>query len=175
MSLPFQLEVCKNGWPLPRQHYELVCGLSKDAAESVRLLGLRLIHIYASTAAYVDTLVVSGTNKNVEIRLIDHAFSALCNAMHDLSVTVRTEAATLLGTLKDVSEKFLQQTLDKKLMSNMRVSSPFDYPFGFFLTMRFLLVYQNFNFLEIEPATAKQFLGVGYRSQVRRRRACREG
>jgi integrator complex subunit 4 len=35
---------------------------------------------------------------------------------------VRTLAAQFLGTMTLVSPKFLQQTLDKKLMSNMRVS-----------------------------------------------------
>lgn len=34
---------------------------------------------------------------------------------------VRTQAAELLGEMSSVSEEFLHQTLDKKLMSNMRV------------------------------------------------------
>jgi integrator complex subunit 4 len=38
----------------------------------------------------------------------------------DLSISVRTEAAGLLGSFATVSPSFLDQTLDKKLMSNLR-------------------------------------------------------
>ena len=37
-------------------------------------------------------------------------------------MAVRAEAAGLLGSLHLVSPKFLEQTLDKKLMSGLRVS-----------------------------------------------------
>lgn len=55
------------------------------------------------------------------VRLVDHAFSQICNMVNDISVRVRTKAASLLGNMTSVSERFLAQTLDKKLMSNMRV------------------------------------------------------
>lgn len=57
-----------------------------------------------------------------EIRLVDDAFGKVCMMINDLSMRVRTLAAQFLGTMTLVSPKFLQQTLDKKLMSNMRVS-----------------------------------------------------
>ena len=57
-----------------------------------------------------------------EIRLVDDAFGKICQAVNDLSMHVRMQAAQLLGTMVKVSERFLNQTLDKKLMSNMRVS-----------------------------------------------------
>lgn len=56
-----------------------------------------------------------------ELRLVDDAFGKICNAVNDLSMRVRTQAAQLLGNLTLVSPKFLHQTLDKKLFSNMRV------------------------------------------------------
>lgn len=40
--------------------------------------------------------------------------------MNDLDVDIRAEAAQLLGTFDDVSDSFLFQTLDKKLMKNMK-------------------------------------------------------
>lgn len=55
-----------------------------------------------------------------EVRLIDDAFAKICNSVNDLSMHVRQHAAKLLGSMKLVSGKFLNQTLDKKLMSNMR-------------------------------------------------------
>jgi hypothetical protein len=57
-----------------------------------------------------------------EIRLVDDAFGKVCLMINDLSMRVRTLAAQFLGAMTLVSPKFLQQTLDKKLMSNMRVS-----------------------------------------------------
>ena len=42
--------------------------------------------------------------------------------VNDLSMNVRREAARLLGSLHLVSPKFLEQTLDKKLMSHLKAS-----------------------------------------------------
>ena len=55
------------------------------------------------------------------VRLVDHAFSQVCNSINDINVRVKTQAASILGSMNNVSEKFLHQTLDKKLMSNMKV------------------------------------------------------
>lgn len=60
--------------------------------------------------------------KDEPITLIDDAFVKVCLMVTDLSMRVRTVAITMLGNMKNVSPKLLQQTLDKKLMSNMRVS-----------------------------------------------------
>lgn len=57
-----------------------------------------------------------------QICLVDDAFAKICSMMNDLSIKVRTQAASLLGEFTDVSPDFLEQTLDKKLMSNLRVS-----------------------------------------------------
>ena len=78
-------------------------------------------------------------------RLVDDAFAKICDRLNDSSVQIRAEAARLLvrkciqtnirctimlcyfgtslqqGLVKNVSAEFLLQTLDKKLMSNMRV------------------------------------------------------
>ena len=53
-------------------------------------------------------------------RLIDDAFGKICFAVQDLSVQVRELSVKLIGSLDKVSPSFLEQTLDKKLMSNMR-------------------------------------------------------
>ena len=57
-----------------------------------------------------------------EIRLVDDGFIKICNMVNDGSMKVRAEAMGLLGSLHLVSFAFLEQTLDKKLMSHFRVS-----------------------------------------------------
>lgn len=53
---------------------------------------------------------------------MDDAFIKICHMVNDLSMTVRREATGLLGSLHLVSQKFLEQTLDKKLMSHLKAS-----------------------------------------------------
>ena len=60
-------------------------------------------------------------NRNFPMRLTDDAFTVVCHAMNDLVVDVRSQAAKLLGTFEGVTESFLFQTLDKKLMKNMKL------------------------------------------------------
>ncbi len=60
-------------------------------------------------------------NSSVEISLLDDAFVKICNLVNDSSVTIRALAAGLLGDFTAVSEHFLSQTLDKKLMSHLRL------------------------------------------------------
>ena len=55
------------------------------------------------------------------IRLVDDVFSRTCQAINDVREVVRVLAAKLIGDMKNVSQMFLEQTLDKKLMSNMRM------------------------------------------------------
>lgn len=61
------------------------------------------------------------TLKGFHIRIQDDAFALVCHSINDLEVQVRAEAARLLGCFSSVSDSFLHQTLDKKLMRQMRV------------------------------------------------------
>ncbi|CAI9741870.1 integrator complex subunit 4-like [Octopus vulgaris] len=97
--------------------YDHCCRSLKDDYEDVRMAAIKLIwvlcHLYPeSTVPVTDTCE--------EIRLVDDGFVKICNSINDFSMKVRKEAASLLGSLHLVSPKFLEQTLDKKLMSNMR-------------------------------------------------------
>ncbi|XP_072398264.1 integrator complex subunit 4 [Diabrotica undecimpunctata] len=89
----------------------------KDDYEIVRHVVLKLIWLLGNTYPENEIFVPGSEH---EIRLIDDAFGKICNGVTDLSMNVRTLAAQLLGSMKLVSPKFLCQTLDKKLMSNMR-------------------------------------------------------
>lgn len=55
------------------------------------------------------------------MRLQDDAFIKICNMVTDGSIQVRSLAASLLGKFSCISDQFLLQTLDKKLMSHLRV------------------------------------------------------
>ncbi|VVC88672.1 unnamed protein product, partial [Leptidea sinapis] len=54
------------------------------------------------------------------MRLADDAFVRICSAVNDLCMQVRALSCSLLGTSRAVSDRFLLQTLDKQLMSNMK-------------------------------------------------------
>lgn len=57
-----------------------------------------------------------------ERRCVDDAFVRICQMVNDLSMKVRVQAASLLGSLHLVSARYLEQTLDKKVMSHLKVS-----------------------------------------------------
>ncbi|KAG5874600.1 hypothetical protein JTB14_032997 [Gonioctena quinquepunctata] len=97
--------------------YVDVCEALKDDYEIVRHVVLKLIWLLGNTYPENEILLPGSEH---EIRLIDDAFGKICNGVSDLSMNVRMLAAKLLGSMSLVSPKFLNQTLDKKLMSNMR-------------------------------------------------------
>lgn len=69
--------------------------------------------------------MIAVSDSDSELRLIDAAFGRVCSAICDLSMRVRTQAAELLGGMTQVGNEFLHQTLDKKLMSNLRRKKSF--------------------------------------------------
>lgn len=89
----------------------------RDDYECVRREALQLI--YEIGLRHPEHSIRVGDSEQ-EIRLIDDAFGKVCSTLCDLSMHVRTQAAQLLGGMTKVNEEFLHQTLDKKLMSNMR-------------------------------------------------------
>ena len=78
----------------------------------------------AETDPEYQVEVDTGASRSVvggqTIRLVDDVFSRTCQAINDVRETVRVLAARLIGEMRGVSQGYLEQTLDKKLMSNMR-------------------------------------------------------
>ncbi|XP_064638724.1 integrator complex subunit 4-like [Lineus longissimus] len=107
----------QRGIKLDPSTYSKASTALEDDHETVRVAALKLIwtlsHLYPENPVTVQT-------SDEPLRLVDDAFAKLCNMVNDLSMAVRAEAARLLGSLHSVSQRFLEQTLDKKLMSNMR-------------------------------------------------------
>ena len=58
---------------------------------------------------------------SIKLLIEDDCFVRICNMMTDRSMSVRSLATSILGQFRNVSEKFLLQTLDKKLMSHLKV------------------------------------------------------
>lgn len=78
------------------------------------------INIILIAVIFLSNSMVDVPDSDSKLRLIDAAFGHICSAICDLSMQVRTQAASLLGGMTAVSNEFLHQTLDKKLMSNLR-------------------------------------------------------
>lgn len=62
-------------------------------------------------------MVPGGRDFNKDMRMVDSAFCKLCILMGDLSPKVRAAAMALLGSLKGVSRRHIEQALDKKLIT----------------------------------------------------------
>ncbi|ELU14658.1 hypothetical protein CAPTEDRAFT_224728 [Capitella teleta] len=107
----------QRGQMLNRSSYKQLTEALKDDYEGVRLVAMKLIWVHCQLTPESLIRVV---DSDEEIRQVDDGFAKLCNMVNDESMVVRAEAAQLLGSLHAVSSKFLLQTLDKKLISNMR-------------------------------------------------------
>uniref|UniRef100_A0A1Y1KGH3 Integrator complex subunit 4 n=1 Tax=Photinus pyralis TaxID=7054 RepID=A0A1Y1KGH3_PHOPY len=107
----------ERGMTLNPDIYMNVCQALKDDYEIVRLVVIKLIRSLGE--AHPENLIMLPDSEQ-EVRLIDDAFGKVCSGLTDLSMRVRTLAAKLLGSMTQVSNHFLNQTLDKKLISNMR-------------------------------------------------------
>ncbi|XP_055869000.1 integrator complex subunit 4-like [Biomphalaria glabrata] len=97
--------------------YQQACSALSDDYEGVRLAAIQLIWVLSHL--YPESLVPV-TDSSEELRLVDDGFAKICNMVSDISVKVRVKACQLLGSLHLVSPKFLEQTLDKKIMSQLR-------------------------------------------------------
>ncbi|CAD5233953.1 unnamed protein product [Bursaphelenchus xylophilus] len=109
-------KMCKDGKMISIESYSLLSELSTNSAKNVRLSALRLVQLFAER--YPEYQVK--TERGFQIRLHDDAFVQVCHAVNDIETEVREEAARLLGLFTCVSDQFLEQTLDKKVMKTMQ-------------------------------------------------------
>ncbi|PVD19006.1 hypothetical protein C0Q70_21565 [Pomacea canaliculata] len=107
----------ERGQSLDQSIYSQACSGLQDDCEDVRRAAVKLVWVLSRL--YPENLV-NTEEGGQELRLVDDGFSKICNMVQDISMKVRMESASLLGSLHQVSSAFLEQTLDKKLMSNMR-------------------------------------------------------
>ncbi|XP_028400177.1 integrator complex subunit 4-like isoform X2 [Dendronephthya gigantea] len=96
--------------------YGSACEALHDDYEEVRLKAVKLLWVISQL--YPERPILSTSTD--ERRCIDDAFVRICQMVNDLSMKVRAQAAGLLGSLHLVSPRYLQQTLDKKVMSHLK-------------------------------------------------------
>ncbi|NWU50635.1 INT4 protein, partial [Dromas ardeola] len=111
------LQLHERGLKLQQAIYSQACKLLADDYEQVRSAAVQLIWVLSQL--YPESIVPIPSS-NEEIRLVDDAFGKICHMVSDGSWVVRVQAAKLLGSMQQVSSHFLEQTLDKKLMSDLR-------------------------------------------------------
>ncbi|KAI1289838.1 Integrator complex subunit 4 [Halotydeus destructor] len=111
------LRLHERGATLDFSLYSEFCEALTDDYEGCRISAIKLLTIMSQK--YGDALVCVN-HGDEQVRLADDAFAKVCSMVNDISITVRTQAAALMGKFTNVSSYFLEQTLDKKLMSNLR-------------------------------------------------------
>ena len=117
------LTIQRRGVRLDVSMYSVFCRALADDYEGVRCQALRLLSALAQTEPefQVELENSAGSSSSQTNRLVDDVFSRTCQAINDVRENVRVLAASLIGDMRGVSQLFLEQTLDKKLMSNMRM------------------------------------------------------
>ncbi|XP_012231762.1 integrator complex subunit 4 [Linepithema humile] len=98
------------GCRLPASFFKEACAALRDDYEIVRRAVLKLIWLLGRE--YPENIIVGPDGE--DIRMVDCAFSQICSLMGDLSPRVRASAMSLLGTMKSVSRRYIEQALDKK-------------------------------------------------------------
>uniref|UniRef100_A0A1A8CET4 Integrator complex subunit 4 n=1 Tax=Nothobranchius kadleci TaxID=1051664 RepID=A0A1A8CET4_NOTKA len=113
----FQLQLHDRGMKIHQIIYDQACRLLSDDYEQVRSAAVQMVWVLSQL--YPESIVPIPSS-NEEIRLVDDAFGKISHMVSDGSWMVRVQAAKTLGSMLQVSSHFLEQTLDKKLMSDLR-------------------------------------------------------
>ncbi|XP_008284138.1 integrator complex subunit 4 [Stegastes partitus] len=116
-ALKAMLQLHERGMKIQQIIYDQACGLLSDDYEQVRSAAVQMVWVLSQL--YPESIVPIPSS-NEEIRLVDDAFGKISHMVGDGSWMVRVQAAKTLGSMLQVSPHFLEQTLDKKLMSDLR-------------------------------------------------------
>ena len=59
-----------------------------------------------------------------KVRLIDDAFTKICDLVNDVSVVIRTKACVIMSSYQHVNADVLSQTFSKQIMSRLKRRRP---------------------------------------------------
>uniref|UniRef100_A0A672GXB3 Integrator complex subunit 4 n=1 Tax=Salarias fasciatus TaxID=181472 RepID=A0A672GXB3_SALFA len=116
-ALQAMLQLHERGMKIQQIIYDQACRLLSDDYEQVRSAAVQMVWVLSQL---FPESIVPIPSSNEEIRLVDDAFGKISHMVSDGSWMVRVQAAKTLGSMLQVSPHFLEQTLDKKLMSDLR-------------------------------------------------------
>ncbi|XP_070685436.1 integrator complex subunit 4 [Pempheris klunzingeri] len=116
-ALKAMLQLHERGMKIHEIIYDQSCRLLSDDYEQVRSAAVQMVWVLSQL--YPESIVPIPSS-NEEIRLVDDVFGKISHMVSDGSWMVRVQAAKTLGLMPLVSPYFLEQTLDKKLMSDLR-------------------------------------------------------
>ncbi|KAJ8368039.1 hypothetical protein SKAU_G00080670 [Synaphobranchus kaupii] len=116
-AIKAMLQLHERGIKLQQTIYSQACKLLCDDYEQVRSVAVQMVWVLSQL--YSESIVPIPSSSE-EIRLVDDSFGKISHMVSDGSWVVRVQAAKLLGSMHQVSPHFLEQTLDKKLMSDLR-------------------------------------------------------
>uniref|UniRef100_A0A1A7WN72 Integrator complex subunit 4 n=1 Tax=Iconisemion striatum TaxID=60296 RepID=A0A1A7WN72_9TELE len=116
-AIKAMLQLHDRGMKIHQIIYDQACRLLSDDYEQVRSAAVQMVWVLSQL--YPESIVPIPSS-NEEIRLVDDAFGKISHMVSDGSWMVRVQAAKTLGSMLQVSPHFLEQTLDKKLMSDLR-------------------------------------------------------
>ncbi|XP_056139621.1 integrator complex subunit 4 isoform X2 [Lampris incognitus] len=116
-AIKAMLQLHERGMKIQQIIYEQACRLLSDDYEQVRSAAVQMVWVLSQL--YPESIVPIPSS-NEEIRLVDDSFGKISHMVSDGSWMVRVQAAKTLGSMLQVSPHFLEQTLDKKLMSDLR-------------------------------------------------------
>ncbi|KAI8088775.1 armadillo-type protein [Halteromyces radiatus] len=116
-----EMHLC--GCSLDQPLYYLAVESLSDDFEEVRLRGLDLV--WSLCSLYPDyRMPLANEHVKEKVRLIDDAFSRVCDLVNDVSVVVRTKACVMLASYHNVEADVLAQTFSKQIMSRLRRKIP---------------------------------------------------
>ncbi|KAM4566821.1 integrator complex subunit 4 [Odontesthes bonariensis] len=116
-AIKAMLQLHERGMKINQIIYDQACRLLSDDYEQVRSAAVQMVWVLSQL--YPESIVPIPSS-NEEIRLVDDGFGKISHMVSDGSWMVRVQAAKTLGSMLQVSPQFLEQTLDKKLMSDLR-------------------------------------------------------
>ncbi|OWA52457.1 Integrator complex subunit 4 [Hypsibius exemplaris] len=107
------------GFLLDFKMYKSICVGLEDLCVSVRSCAMDLIFRLGQSDKARQVQTGQGTGDT--INLVDDVFCKICDRINDWEIEIRAKAAQLLGMMDGVTIDYVNQTVDKKLMSDLRV------------------------------------------------------